>query len=191
MSVGNFFIENTPTVFGTEFADATLVNFVKPNSARQRLMQARTSREEGNLVDAIVQATRAFYEVVEGPLEQIGPVRLGRASLSRVKTSRVRSQIDRLDHEASRPLEAMKDALEELRDEVEGIASTVEILSLGLNPHRFARFRSMTPIAMKTEGGPYQVIEIGVNLDRTSKGDVDFCMSFVIETAVTLADLQP
>jgi hypothetical protein len=92
VSVANFFLENTPTVFGMEFADATLINFVKPDSARQRLMQARTSREEGNLVDAIVQATIAFYEVVEGPLEQIGPVRLGRASRSRLKMHRVRGR---------------------------------------------------------------------------------------------------
>ena len=68
-------------------------------------MQARASREEGNLRDAIVKATVAFYEVVEGPLEQIGPVRLGRYSLSRLKMNRVRGQLDRLDHEASRPLE--------------------------------------------------------------------------------------
>jgi hypothetical protein len=88
-------------------------------------------------------------------------------------------------------LEATTDMVEELRNEVEGIASTMEILSLGLNPHRFARFRSMTPVAVKSEGGPYHVIEIGVNLDSASKDDVDFCMSFVIETAVTLADLQP
>ena len=53
VSVANFFLENT-TVFNMEFADATLINFVKPDSARQRLMQARTSQEEGNLMDAIV-----------------------------------------------------------------------------------------------------------------------------------------
>jgi hypothetical protein len=81
VAVANFFLENTPPVFGMEFADATLINFVKPDSARQRLVQARDSQSEGNLVDALTDAAIAFYEVIEGPLEQIGPVRLGRISL--------------------------------------------------------------------------------------------------------------
>jgi hypothetical protein len=188
VAVANFFLENTPTVFGIAFADATLINFVKPVSARQRLVQARASQEEGNPVDALTHAAIAFYEVVEGPLEQLGSGRLGRVSSQRLKMSSVRRSLDR---ESSRTLEATADMLDALRSEVESMASTVVVLSLDLDPHRFARFRRVTPAIIKSAGGPYHAVQLGENLDRASQDDVDFCISFVIETAVTLADLHP
>jgi len=193
VSVALFFRENTPTVFGIEFADATLINFVKPDSARQLLVQARASQEEGNLLDALTLAAFAFYEVVEGPLEQLGSVQLGRVSSSGVRMSRLRMNTLRmkLDAEESSPtVEATADMVEALQNEVQHVSTTVAALSLGLDPHRFARFRSMTPAVVKTAGGPYNAMQLGNNLEGASQDDVDFCISFVIETAVTLADLQ-
>jgi hypothetical protein len=67
----------------------------------------------------------------------------------------------------------------------------VAVLGLGLDPHRFARFRRLTPAILKTVGGPYRTVPSGRSLEGTSQDDVDFCISFVIETAVTLSDLQP
>jgi hypothetical protein len=189
VTVANFFLENTPTVFGIDFADATLINFVKPDSARQQLVQARASQSEGNLVDALTHTAIAFYEVIEGPLEQIGPVRLGRLSFLRVGMSKLRPSLDA--EETSQALEATADMLDALRHEVQDVSSTVAVLSLGLDPHRFARFRRVTPAILKTVGGPYRTVPSGKNLERASQEEIDFCISFVIETAVTLADLQP
>jgi hypothetical protein len=70
------------------------------------------------------------------------------------------------------------------------VSTTVAALSLGLDPHRFARFRSVTPAVVKTAGSSYSAMQLGNNLAEASQDDVDFCISFVIETAVTLADLQ-
>jgi hypothetical protein len=137
VSAANFLLENTPTVFGMEFADALLINFVKPDSARQRLMQARASQDEGNLVDALTHAAIAFYEVIEEPQEQIGPVRLGRVSFLRLGMSQLRRILDA--EETSQGIEAIADLLDALRDDLQEVSSTVAVLGLGLDPHRFAR----------------------------------------------------
>jgi hypothetical protein len=186
-AVTNFFLENTPTVFDMEFADATLISFVKPDLARQSLEQARASQEEDDRVEALVHAAIAFYMVVEGPLERIGAARLGRLSSLRLRMHKLRRSLPR---ETSQALEATADMIDALRTEVESVGSTVAVLSLGLDPHRFARFRGVTPIVLKTAGGPYQAVQLGENLEQASEEDVDFCISFVIEAAVTLADLQ-
>jgi hypothetical protein len=93
--------------------------------------------------------------------------------------------------ETSLALEATADMLDALRGEVASVASTVAVLSLDLDPHRFARFRRVTPAILKTVGGPYRAAPSGKNLEGASQDDVNFCISFVIETAVTLAELQP
>ncbi len=101
--------------------------------------------------------------------------------------SQLRSHLGRGSSGAEAALVNMIGALQR---EVDSLSSTVAALSLGLDPHRFTRFRSVTPIVLKTVGGPYQAVQLGENLEQASEEDVDFCISFVIETAVTLADLQ-
>jgi hypothetical protein len=185
--VTQFFRENTPTVFGIEFENATLINFVKPESARQHLEQARASQGEGDLIYALTYAGIAFYEVVEGPLEQMGAVSLGRYSFLRSRMSKLRRHLNR---ESSRALEDIADIIEDLWKEVESVSSTMAVLGLDLDPHRFARFRSVTPTIYQMASGEYSAMQLGTNMDQATKDDVEFCISFVIETAVTLADLQ-
>jgi hypothetical protein len=186
--VANFFLENTPIVFGIEFADATLINFVKPESARQQLMQARASQEQGNHVDALMHAAIAFHEVIERPLLQMGATPLGRISS-------LWSQVKGLStHEARAPSsQGSKETIrviESLHKELESVSSTVSMLSLGLDPHRFARFRSVTPAILKPMGGSYRAVLSSRSHEKASEADVEFCVDFVIEAAIRVAALQ-
>ncbi len=95
-----------------------------------------------------------------------------------------------LNRESSRALEEVADMIDALRSEVDDVSSTVAVLSLGLNPHRFSRFRSLTPNIFQAASGAYNAVQLGTRLDQALEDDVDFCISFVIETAVTHANLQ-
>lgn len=197
--VANFFLENTPIVFGIEFAGATLINLVKPESARQHLIQARASQEQGNHVNALMYAAIAFHEVVERPLQQEGATPLGRSSSSWSQVKRLsmhgaRAPSSQGSKETIRIIESLQKEtiriIESLHKELESVSSTVSMLSLGLDPHRFARFKSVTPAIFKPMGGTYRAVSSYRSTEKASEADVEFCVDFVIEAAIRVAALQ-
>jgi Pyridoxamine 5'-phosphate oxidase len=112
---------------------------------------SRASQEEGNTVDAITHAAISFFEVVEGPMEQLGSVQLGRVSSQRLTMSSVRWSLDR---EPSRTLETAVDVPDALRSEVESMAFTVAVLSLDLDPRRFRSVQANDPCRTQNRRWP-------------------------------------
>src|SRR5215211_92246 len=96
-----------------------------------------------------------LYEVVEGPLQRIGVIPLGALSSLWSQAIQLRT---RENQAPSQLLKEMIRLIDSLHKEFESVSSTVSILSLGLDPHRFARFRSVTPAILKTIGGRHTTV---------------------------------
>lgn len=60
-----FFEENTPTVFGVEFGNLSMLYLVRVLTVRAELEQAEELREQGDLEKAVGKVAVAFYQLLE------------------------------------------------------------------------------------------------------------------------------
>jgi hypothetical protein len=184
-----FFSENTTTIFAIDFSSISLVEIVQNENVRKELKQAQEKLKQGVIADALTQVALAFRKLIDD-YEDKGKDRFGRSpfffgeSMSFLDASSVvgsglgpyRKLYDFVDHTA-KSVEALQDAL--------------KILSLGIDYRRFARFQSVTPHVIPIVSGPYQTYDrwAGTKDPRTAN-DVEFCIDFVIETALHLQEFE-
>lgn len=61
----NFFIDNTPLVFGIDFENISMINLVPYEATRARLKQAEYHKENGNIEKALIEIAYAFYQLID------------------------------------------------------------------------------------------------------------------------------
>lgn len=91
----------------------------------------------------------------------------------------------------SSQLRKLADFVDKIKESVEALQVAVKILSLGVNYRRYVKFRLLTPHIARALAGNYLISrgnwgEKGV----PSVEDVQFCIDFVIESAVILQEFD-
>jgi hypothetical protein len=81
----------------------------------------------------------------------------------------------------------LKKQLEEMHGAIDGLVEMVRIISLGIDYRRYSRFKILTPrVFFDGTGEPfYSRTNIGTRMVH-SKETAEFCVDFVIETALSL-----
>jgi hypothetical protein len=155
----DFFNENTPIVFGIEFASISLVDLVQSEEARNSLKEAQEMLVQNKIEDGLDKVVLAFDQLIaDYQNRNVGeygnmPFHFGR-------------------HQRD----------QDIRD-------AVEILCLGIDYRRYAKFSILTYRSLiQQESGDYEVARQG-EATRTSE-DLQFCIDFVIESAINLQDFQ-
>jgi len=182
-TVTNFFEENTPIVFGIEFSDISLIGLVQYPETRKSLVDAAGLLKEGKIEDALDKVALAFAQLVDD-YEKSKKDRFGRSPFF------FGEQMPFLSSFFMHIGGDLGRFIDKVRDSVEALQKAVKFLSLGLDYRRYARFRLLTPIILRTTGG-YNIQRI----QRGSRGtptpeDVQFCISFVIESALVLQEFE-
>ena len=79
----------------------------------------------------------------------------------------------------------------EIIDSIVALQGSVKILILGLDYQRYAKFRLLTPFVSKVSDGKYYIhrIQRSKGMDLTEE-DIQFCIDFVIESAITLQEFE-
>jgi hypothetical protein len=188
-----FFAENTPRVFGVSLAEVSLVDLVLNGSVRDDLRAAQAALAADDLDDARRQAAFAFKRLLhdydESLRDQHGrsPLDLGESFtfLTSFHMGLGRSsgggQGDPVERKLAEFVDKMKRTVEEIRE-------ALKFVSLGLDYRRYARFQMLTPEVFQTLNDPsYQTYE-GEHLPRITHDDTEFCIEFVIESALVLQD---
>jgi len=179
----NFFEENTPIVFGIEFSDISLIELVQYQETRKSLVEAQELLKDGKIEDALDKIGLAFVQLVDD-YEKSKKDRFGRSPFFfGERMAFLSSFFLHVEGDLGRFIDKVKDSVEALQE-------AVKLLSLGLDYRRYARFRLITPIILKTTGG-YSIQRI----QRGSRGtptpeDVQFCINFVIESALVLQEFE-
>jgi len=85
----------------------------------------------------------------------------------------------------------MKEFVDGVKESLEGIRSAVKILSLGIDYRGYIKFRLLTPVVYldEYEGWDSSRDEWG-SKGIPSVEDVQFCIDFVIESAISLQELD-
>lgn len=178
----NFFEENTSIVFNIEFARISLIRLIAYKNVREVLEEACRLLEENKTKDALSRTALAFAQLIDNyedkKRDEYGrsPFFFGR------DLTFLNSFFMKIEGELGRFIDTVKESIEALQ-------SAVKVLSLGLDYKRYTRFRLLTPIVYRTLDGKYHITEV----QRGSKGipskeDAQFCIDFVIGSALILQE---
>jgi len=172
----DFLKENTLKVFGIKFSDISLIALVKNEKTRNYLQESENLLKEGKIEDALDKVALAFAVMIDD------------------YESRKRDEYGRSPFffgEGISPPPFPFPSMGDVMRAIEPLQDAVKILSLGLDYRRYARFRLLTPVILKIPGGKYHIQRIKHGSGRAPTAeDVQFCIDFVIESAIVLQEFD-
>jgi hypothetical protein len=188
-SATDFFEGNTPLVFGVEFSDLSLIELVQCIDAKNNLKVAEELLKENKIEDALDKVALAFAQLIDDYVRR-KPGRFLSCESTTFLGSSLSSSLKRFGSSNSeRELAAF---IDNVKKSIESLQEAVKIISLGLDHRRYVKFRLLTPYIVKHLDETYHIIPKG---QRGSRGiptveDVQFCIDFVIESAVTIQEFD-
>jgi len=187
VGVSNFFEENTPLVFGLAFSEVSMIDLVTFSPAHASLKQAEQALVENDYAAAMSSIAVAFTQLIDNVSTQHrkfhrrSPIYFPKSfgfdsSFFRRRSAGVPTEQDKFE--------------DKLMEAVDGMQQPVMILSFGLDFARYARFHIATPTVRRAMNGEYHIQIMqgigGLPEWPPSKETCDFCMQFVIESAIRL-----
>jgi len=185
-SATNFFEENTPPIFHIEFSEISLIELVRCEETKNNLKEAARLLKQNKIEESLDKVALAFAQLIDD-YESRKRGQFGRSPFffgeSLTFLNSFFMHIDRR--------EKLSEFIDKVKESIEVLQNAVKILSLGIDYRRYVKFRLLTPIILKTIGGGYQICRMPYG----SKGiptveDVQFCIDFVIESAITLQEFD-
>jgi hypothetical protein len=187
-SATNFFEENTATIFDIKFSEISLIELVQCEETKNNLKESEQLLEENKIEESLDKVAISFTQLIDD-YESRKRGHFGRSPfffgesltfLSSFHMGIDRSQVGKL-----------ADFVDKIKESVEALQVAVKILSLGVDYRRYVKFRLLTPHIDRALAGNYLISrgnwgEKGV--PRVE--DVQFCIDFVIESAVILQEFD-
>lgn len=187
-SATKFFEENTPLIFDIKFSEISLIELIQCEETKNNLKESAQLLEQNKIEESLDKVALAFAQLIDD-YESRKRGQLGRSPFffgeSLTFLSSFFMGIDR------RQVGKLADFIDKVKESVEALQNAVKILSLGIDYRRYSKFRLLTPSISRTIDGTYHIHRIQYG----SKGiptveDVQFCIDFVIESSITLAEFD-
>jgi hypothetical protein len=170
VAVRSFFREHTPTFFGVDFSEVSLVLLVPQQEVQDLLEEAESSLSAGELHEASEATAKAMYIVInqlEGRFSRL--LRFPEFTEPQRQTGGVPVFVSTLRHE----LDAIEDAL--------------AFIYTGVDLDRYAEFERLTPGVLRAMAGNWELRWHGGRPDL-EPDDVEFLIKFTVETALKVSD---
>jgi len=182
-SVTSFFNDNTPMVFGIPIADVSLIEYVNPESSRNKLKEAEDDLKKGDTLTALDKIAVAFEEMVQDYKTRKtrfygSPFYFGRR-LTFLSSFFLGLDNDRLG-----------DFVDNVKESIEAMQEAIKILALGLDYRKYSKFRQLTPHITMVESDRYVINRSLEEENKPSVDDARFCIDFVVESALALAEFD-
>lgn len=193
-TTNEFFEEAIPLIFNIKLTEISLIDFIGEERAKEHLHDAAKQLTDGNLKSAMGKTALAFQYLIED-YESRKRSQYGRSPFSFGENF---AYLDRwsmgLGH-GSRPMLARDDFTQKLGDFIEKVTESMEsmqgairILAMGIDYPKYSRFILITPRVYQTMDNKYHLTDTSDY--NASKEDVQFCIDFVIETALRLQEFD-
>jgi len=187
----NFFEENTPIVFDIDFSDVTLVELIQCEGVKNILKEAEELLKENKIEESLDKVALAFAQLIddyEG--RKIG--RYGKSLFFFGESMTFLSSSHMGINRVTGPeFERLAEFIDKVSKSIESLQQAVKILSLGIDYSRYVKFRLLTPHISRNMKGDYIILRGRENSKvKSTIEDVQFCIDFVIESAVTLQEFD-
>jgi hypothetical protein len=184
--VASFFEENTPIVFGIPYSGIDMADLISQDEVRSMVKQAGEAQAAGNSIEAMILLGRAFGGLFNMLAEQgypQSPFRFGGNIGSPLSGSNLRSALNGLPRG-----DRLADQLIKITDITQEMQTALQVMSIGIDYHRYHRFLQLTPRIEYTLGGRMTPMH-GPGYAPTAE-DFDYCQQFVIAAALRLGEIQ-
>lgn len=175
-NVGYFFRESTPIIFGIEFDSISLIDVVQNANVKKRLVKASEHLEVGLHEEALDQIAIAYSILVfEHEIEferQFG---------------RKPYQIEKRTHRYD---ESRIGEFHDMNGSINGLQNAVKTLSLGIDIRKFTIFNALTPPVSILYSREHVISASNSRKHTSTKEEVQFCLSFVIESALIIQQIK-
>lgn len=184
-SVTNFFQDNTPIIFSINLSEVSLIEFVNPESSRQKLMDAQSDIQNNNTLAALDKIALAFAEMI-ADYENRKRVRYNGSPFY---FGRDLTFLGRF-HMGLNSGDKLGDFVDRVKESIEAMQDAIKILALGLDYRKYSKYKQLTPDLSRVLSGDW-IIHRRFGYDqKPSQEDTMFCIDFVIESALALAEFD-
>lgn len=190
-AVVNFFEENTETIFHIKFSELSMIDLVQFNVSRGHLKQAQGFLKQNRIDDALEEVAVAFAELIQDYERR----KLGMGNISPFFPlgDEIPLYSDEMKFEQLNAGTEFKEGLEgfvnRTNDSIAFMRRIVRVLSLGIDFRRYAKFERLTPLVDLPSGEAPDITWVNiVHPDKLPSEDVQFCIDFVIESAIKLQE---
>jgi hypothetical protein len=189
--VVNFFEENTQLIFHIKFSELSLIDLVQFDVARNHLKQAQGFLKQNKIDCALEEVAVAFAKLIQDYERR----KLGMGDISpffplgdEVPLYSSEMKFEQLNA-GPEFKERMGDFVNRTNDSISFMQRIVRILSLGMDYRKYAKFERLTPLVDLPSGEAPDITWANiVKPDKIPGEDAQFCIDFVIESAIKLQD---
>ncbi len=190
-AVMNFFQENTQLVFHIDFSELSLVDLVQFDVSRNHLKQAQGYLKQNMIASALEEVAIAFANLIQDYEQR----KLGMGNISpffplgdEVPLYSSEMKFEQLNA-GEEFKERMAHFINRTNDSISFMQRIVRIVGLGIDYRKYARFNRLTPLVdLRSRGDPDITWVNIVNFDEIPVEDVQFCIDFVVESAIKLQE---
>jgi hypothetical protein len=187
-----FFEENTLPIFGIELSSVSLLDLVQYDKVRTSLKQSEEVLNQNKIEDALDKTAMAFQQLIfdyeKSKKDKFGdsPFFFGQDL-----TFQDSFYIDFLQLAAGDDFkQQMVDFVDKVKQSIESIQQAIKILSLGIEYRRYTRFKLLTPAVHYYGAGSECQIRRFRDEKSLRKEDAQFCIDFVLESALKLQEFD-
>jgi hypothetical protein len=187
----NFFTENSKLIFNLDFLELSLIDLVNNSLAKRRLKRSYELLNENKLKDSLLASTEAFYTILdEYENKKVGPFGDSpfdfSSSMNHMSSFRLRIKNSKVPE-----IKEISKFVDTTKKTIESMGNALKIISLGIDYKKYAKFRILTPERVKIESGPSKYyFNQSQMINGIKKEDVEFCIDFVIETALIIQEFD-
>jgi len=190
-STTSFFQDNTRLVFSVTLEEVSLIEFVNPESAREKLKEALDQIQCGDTLAALDNTALAFTEMIADYEDRkrynvyTSPFYFGKSMtlLSSVHMGFSGGSL-------SSPERKLREFIDNVKESIEAMQDAIKMLALGIDYRKYSRFKMLTPHLTRVMSGEWVIGQRFKEDEKPSQEDARFCVDFVIESALALAEFD-
>ena len=180
-----FFNENCPIIFVINFDDISLIDTIKFERPKNLLKQAKENFENG-LIDKSLESLALSFEYLISDYEESKKDELNRSPFffGEPMTNLKSFYLGGIINEDRK----IKEFVDKVSKSIEEIQKAIKILSFGIDYKKYAKFQSIVPyVVFSINNEPIFYVREGMTL---SKEDLEFCINFMVESALKLQEFD-
>jgi len=194
VTTSNFFEENTPIVFNLDFLIISLADLILNNEAKKQVKLAEKALKQGNYKESLIQSKSAFRTLLNDFSSEKNPLNKGLAFISDFQRLLIDSQLrvneTLIDHNFRKDPE-----IEKMKELLGYLLEKTDILGIGIDYLKYAKFqaifnRDYPPRLLFPPNTNIIVYQKNESNSIFTKYNCEFCIQFVIETALQIQRLE-
>ncbi len=186
----SFFSENTPLIFGIDFNEITLFDYVKPVEAKNQLKKA-DQHLINKEIDESTNCSGLAFELLIDSYEKSKTSRYSRSPFFFGQDLTFNTSFFMGTDRDNRNGSQMSEFVDKVKESLESMQQAIKIIALGIDYRRYSRFKIHVPNFIQTIGGTYHPRRHRFGNDlETDIEDARFCIDFVVEAAIILQEFD-